>query len=62
MKKIVPILVVALWIFLIIGEIKCIYKAVTCNWNPIGKSEVIYTAASLTGLGAIVGWINIKDE
>lgn len=47
---------------IIIGEVKCIYKAVKCNWDPIGKAEIIYTGASLTGLGAIVGWIDIKDE
>lgn len=33
-------------------------KAVTCNWKPIGKAEVIYTAAACT----IVGYINIEDK
>lgn len=46
----------------IVGEVKCIYKAIKCNWEPIGKAEIIYTGASLTGLGAIVGWIDIEDE
>ena len=46
----------------IIGEIKCIYKAVTCNWDPIGKAEAVYTIGSLTGLGAIVGYIDVKDK
>ena len=39
---------------LLIGEVKCIIKVFKCNWDPIGKAEVIYTAASCTGLGAIV--------
>lgn len=56
------ILVLSIYLLLIIGEIKCFYKAFTCNWNPIGKAEVIYTAAAFTGLGAIVGWIHIKDN
>ena len=47
---------------LVVGEVKCIIKAVNCNWSPVGKAEVIYTGASFTGLGAIVGWIDIKDN
>ena len=46
----------------IIGEVKCIIKAVNCNWDPVDKAEVIYTAAACTGFGAIVGWIDIEDE
>ena len=46
----------------VIGEIRCIYKAINCNWEPIGKAEVIYTGAALTGFGAIIGWINIEDK
>lgn len=49
-------------IFFITGEILCIVKAVRCNWNPIGKAEIIYTGASLTGFGGIVGWFNIEDK
>lgn len=47
---------------LLVGEVKCIYKAINCNWEPIGKAEVIYTASALCGLGAIVGYINIQDK
>jgi hypothetical protein len=32
------------------------------NWEPIGKAEIIYTAAACCGLGAIVGWITIEDK
>lgn len=49
-------------LLLVIGEIQCIYKAINSDWNPIGKREIIYTGASLTGLGAVVGWFNIPDE
>jgi len=48
--------------FLIVGEVKCVIKALECNWQPIGKAEVIYTASAFTGFGCIVGWIDIKDE
>lgn len=56
------ILGLALILFLIIGEVKCIIKAVKCNWEPIGKAEIIYTASAFTGIGCIVGWINIEDK
>lgn len=50
------------WILIIIGEIRCIYKMCTCNWEPIGKAEIIYTVSTFTGLGIFVGWIDIEDK
>lgn len=47
---------------LIVGEVKCIVKAVNCNWKPTGKAEIIYTVGACTGTGAIIGYIDIKDE
>jgi len=47
---------------IVLGEVQCIYKAITCNWEPVGKAEVIYTIGALSGLGAIVGWFNIEDN
>lgn len=61
MKK-VTVFFFILWVLAIIGEVKCIVKAVKCNWEPIGKAEIIYTAAACTGVGAIVGWIDIEDN
>ena len=49
-------------ILFIIGEVKCIIKAINCNWEPVGKAEIIYTGAAFTGLGCFVGWINIEDK
>ena len=46
----------------VVGEIRCLYKAFKCNWEPIGKAEVIYTVSAVSGIGCIVGWINIKDN
>lgn len=34
----------------IIGEIRCIHKAATCNWEPIGKAEIVYTVGHLQDL------------
>lgn len=47
---------------LLVGEVKCIIKMIECNWEPIGKAEVIYTAATFTGVGCIVGYIDIEDK
>jgi len=53
---------IALVLLPLIGEVLCIYKAVKCNWEPVGKSEIIYTVSAITGLGCIVGYIDIKDK
>jgi hypothetical protein len=47
---------------LVIGEVRCIYKAIKCNWEPIGKAEIIYSGAAACGLGCIIGWIDIEDK
>lgn len=58
----ITIIYVIFWILALVGEVKCIIKAIDCNWEPIGKAEIIYTAAAFTGFGAIVGWIDIEDK
>ncbi len=58
----ITVIYAAIVVVLLVGEIKCIIKAVQCNWEPVGKAEIIYTGASLTGLGAIVGYIDIQDK
>lgn len=59
MKNVLSLLIIVL---LLIGEVKCIYKAINCNWEPIGKAEIIYTGAALSGIGSIVGWFEIEDK
>jgi hypothetical protein len=61
MKKVVFIWF-AIIVLAIIGEIKCIVKAVKCNWEPIGKAEIVYTIGCCTGTGAVIGWIDIEDK
>jgi len=48
-------------ILLLIGEVKCIVKAINCDWDPVGKAEVIYTVGAFTGAGSIIGWFDIED-
>ena len=46
----------------IVGEVMCIVKAVNCNWEPVGKAEIVYTGAACVGLGAVVGYLDIEDK
>ena len=61
MKKL-AIVYLVLVVLVVVGEVKCIIKAFKFNWEPIGKAEIIYTGSALTGLGAVVGWIDIEDK
>ena len=54
-----PILLGAAALF---GEIRCIYKMCTCNWEPIGKAEIVYTIGTFTGFGVVIGYLNIEDK
>jgi hypothetical protein len=59
-KGIIIGLVIAL--LAIVGEVKCIIKAINCNWEPVGKAEIVYTGSAVLGLGCIVGYIDIQDK
>lgn len=61
MKKLVIVYLV-LAVLAVVGEVKCIIKAIDCNWEPVGKAEIIYTGSALTGLGCITGWFDIEDK
>ena len=60
MKK--GLFVMLIWILAIIGEIRCIYKMCMCNWEPVGKAEILYTAGTFTGAGVVIGWLDIEDK
>lgn len=44
------------------GEVMCFVKMINCNWEPVGKAEIIYTGGTFTGLGFIIGWLDIEDK
>lgn len=48
-------------LLLLIGEIRCTYKFFTCDFKPSYKAEMIYGFGSFSGLGVIVGYMNIED-
>lgn len=52
----------AILMAVIMGEVKCIIKMCQCNWEPIGKAEIIYTVGTFTGAGVIIGYLNIEDK
>jgi len=55
-------LVAVIYTVLIFGELRCLYKTITCNWDPIGKAEIVYTIGTFTGAGVIIGYFNIEDK
>jgi hypothetical protein len=61
MKKMILVEIVLL-IVVLTGEVKCIIKALKCNWNPIGKAEIFYTVGAFTGAGCIIGYLDIEDK
>lgn len=58
----VVILPILFYVLVGFGYIRCVYKMITCNWEPIGKAEVVYTVGTFTGAGVIIGYFNIKDK
>ncbi len=59
---ILTFLPILLFVIAIFGEIRCIYKMCTCNWEPIGKAEIVYTVGTFTGAGVVIGYLNIEDK
>ena len=58
----VVILPIILWALAIFGEVRCIYKMCTCNWEPVGKAEAAYTIGTFTGAGIVIGYFDIEDK
>ena len=49
---------IAFLVFGLIGWIKCLVHLLSCDFNPIGKAEILYGLGTFTGLGAIIGWFD----
>ena len=58
----VVVLPILVWAALIFGELRCIYKMCTCNWEPVGKAEIVYTVGTFTGAGVVIGYLSIEDK
>lgn len=55
------IIALVLFVLIITGEVMCIVKALRCDWEAPYKAEAVYTISALTGVGCVVGYLNIKD-
>ncbi len=60
--RIFNLICVIIAITMFVGEIKCVLKMIDCNWEPIGKAEILYTVGTFTGAGCIIGFIDIQDK
>lgn len=49
------ILVVA---FCLIGWVMGLIRFMECDFDPVGKAEIIYGIGIITGLNSIFGWFN----
>ena len=54
-----PIIIGAMLLF---GYFRCVYKMITCNWEPVGKAEAFYTIGTFTGAGVVIGYFDIEDK
>lgn len=59
--RIFQVLFILIWLGAVIGEIMCIVKFFKCDFKESYKDEIIYGVSACTGLGAVVGYINIED-
>lgn len=46
-------------LFLLAGYVQCVVKFVRCDFEPSYKAEIVYGAGLVTGLGGIVGWMDV---
>lgn len=56
------LLPIILWGLAIFGEVRCIYKMCMCNWEPVGKAEILYTVGTFSGAGVVIGYFDIEDK
>lgn len=53
---------ILIYIYCLVTWGVCVYKATQCNWEPIGKSEIVYTAGALTPACVVIAWLNVQDK
>lgn len=45
-------------LFMVIGEIMCVYRFCKCDFEPSYKAEILYAGTFLVGLGGFTGYID----
>lgn len=56
------IITIAIGIAAIVGEVKCIVKFCECDFKEPYKAECIYGIGAISGFGAVIGYLDIKDN
>lgn len=46
-------------LFLLAGYVQCVVKFVRCDFQPSYKVEIVYGVGLVTGLGGVVGWMDV---
>ncbi len=52
------IIVIAIWIAAIVGEVLCVVKFFSCDFKESYKAECIYGFSAICGVGAVVGYMD----
>ena len=55
-------LLIALFILGVLGWGICVIKLINTDFKAPYKEEIIYGIGSFTPMGAIIGWVNIKEK
>jgi hypothetical protein len=59
--RLATIIYIVFILAMITGEIMCITKCATSDWEAPYKREIIYGVGAVSGFGGIIGYIDIKD-
>ncbi len=43
----------------LVGEVSCIVKFINCDFKESYKAEVIYGVGVVTGLGSVIGYLDL---
>lgn len=57
MKKFILIQII-IAVIVITGEVKCIVKFLSCDFQPSYKAEIVYGVGCVTGIGIVVGYMD----
>jgi hypothetical protein len=57
--KLLSVVYAFVFLFIVVGYVQCVVKFVKCDFEPSYKAEIVYGVGLFTGLGGIVGWMDV---
>lgn len=45
-------------LLMLLGQIQCLYKLCSCDFEPSYKAEIIYSVSLITGVGVVTGYMD----